>query len=103
MPASVKIRAKLSGDIAKIKLLIPHPMETGTRRDADGNLIPAKYIETVVLYRNDQQVLKVNWGQSISKDPYLAFQVKQCKAGDIIKVTWIDNQGETGGGDVTLK
>ena len=103
MAAKVKMRAKLSGEIAKIKLLIPHPMETGTRRDADGKLIPAKYIETLVLSKNGQEVMKANWGQSVSKDPYLAFQVKNCSAGDVIKVTWVDNQGDTGTGEVTLK
>ena len=103
MAAKVKMRAKLSGDIAKIKLLIPHPMETGSRRDADGKIIPAKYIETVVLFKNGQEVMTANWGQSVSKDPYLALQIKNCSAGDVIKVTWVDNQGDTASGEVTLK
>ena len=103
MAAKVKIRGKLSGGVAKIKLLIPHPMATGTQRDADGNLIPAKYIETVTLYKNDKEVLTANWGASVSKDPYLAFQINNCAAGDVIKVAWVDNLGETGGGDITLK
>jgi len=103
MAAKVKIRGKLSGSVAKIKLLIPHPMETGTRRDADGNVIPAKYIETVTLYNNDKDVLPDNWGASVSKDPYLAFQINNCAAGDVIKVTWVDNLGETGGGEISLK
>ncbi len=45
MANKVKIRGKLSGTVAKIKLLIPHPMETGTRRDADGKVIPANILK----------------------------------------------------------
>ena len=32
----VKIRGRLKGVIANIKCLMPHPMETGTRRDDAG-------------------------------------------------------------------
>ncbi|MBV1931061.1 MAG: thiosulfate oxidation carrier complex protein SoxZ [Porticoccaceae bacterium] len=103
MAAKVKIRGKLSGTIAKVKLLIPHPMETGTRRDADGTVIPAKYIETVTLYKNGQLVMTANWGQSVSKDPYLSFQVNNSAPGDVIKVDWVDNMKETGSGEITLK
>ncbi len=103
MAAKVKIRGKLSGTIAKVKLLIPHPMETGTRRDADGNVIPAKYIETVTLYKNGQLVMTANWGQSVSKDPYLSFQVNNSAVGDVIKVDWVDNMEDTGSGEITLK
>ena len=103
MATKVKIRGKLKGNTAKIKLLIPHPMETGSRRDADGNIIPSKYIEKVTLYRNDQVVMKGDWGQSVSKDPYLSFQVNNCAVGDVIKIDWLDNLGETGSGQITLK
>ena len=37
MAGKVKIRGKLKGDIAEVKSLIPHPMETGTRRTEGGN------------------------------------------------------------------
>lgn len=103
MAATVKIRGKLKDGIANIKLLIPHPMETGTRRDADGNLIPAKYIQTVTLQKNGELVMKGHWGPSVSKDPYLSFQIKNCVAGDVIKVDWVDNTGDTGAGEITLK
>ncbi len=103
MASKVKIRGKLSGTIAKVKFLIPHPMETGTRRDADGQVIPAKYIETITLYKNDQVVMTANWGASVSKDPYLSFQINNSAAGDVIKVDWLDNQGESGSGEITLK
>jgi len=42
MASNIKIKATLSGDVAQIKSLMMHPMETGTRKDADtGELVPA--------------------------------------------------------------
>ena len=41
---SIKIRAKLQEDVTTVKALMTHPMETGSRKDKDGNLIPAHYI-----------------------------------------------------------
>ena len=81
MAAEVKIRGRLSNGVADIKSLMPHPMETGTQRDPQGNLIPAHYIEKVVCFRNDQEVLSADWGASVSKDPYFAFQGKNCSPG----------------------
>jgi len=103
MAAEVKIRGRLSNGVAQIKSLMPHPMETGTQRDPDGNLIPAHYIETVTCYRNDKEVLTANWGASVSKDPYFAFQVKNCAPGDVIRITWVDNKGESSSGELVLK
>ncbi len=33
MGKPIKIRAKLKGDIAEVKALLPHDMESGMRRD----------------------------------------------------------------------
>jgi len=103
MAAEVKIRGKLKGDVAEIKSLMPHPMETGTRREADGTLIPAHYIETVTCFRNDQQVMQAYWGPAVSKNPYFAFKVKNCNPGDTIRIVWTDNTGEQGSGELVLK
>ena len=51
MAKPVKIRAKLKGEVASIKSLMPHPMETGARKDPEGNLVAAHYLETVTRYR----------------------------------------------------
>lgn len=103
MAKPVKIRAKLKGDIAAVKSLMPHPMETGTRKDEAGNAIPAHYIETVICEHNGKIVLEAEWGPSVSKNPYFSFEVLAAKSGDIIKISWTDNLGETSSGDATLK
>jgi sulfur-oxidizing protein SoxZ len=103
MPKPVKIRAKLKGDVAVIKSLMPHPMETGTRKDPEGNIIPAHYIETVTCEHNGAAVIQAQWGASVSKNPYFAFEVAGAQSGDVIKVSWADNLGETSSGEATLK
>ena len=103
MAANVKIRGKIKDGVASVKSLMSHPMETGTRRDPDGNLIPAHYIERVTCYKNDQEVLSADWGASVSKNPYFAFKVKNAAPGDVIRITWVDKTGETATGEYVLK
>lgn len=98
----VKMRARLQGDAAEVKCLMPHPMETGVRKDLDGELIPAHYIERVVCRHNGAVFMTADWGPSISQDPYFSFQVTSAKAGDVIEVSWTDNLGNSSSGDVTL-
>ena len=103
MAEKIKIRGRVKGDVAEIKSLMPHPMETGTRRTPEGELIPAHFIETVTCFKNDVQVMQAHWGPAVSKNPFFAFKVKNSKAGDTIKVTWRDNLGEEGMGELVLK
>ncbi len=99
----VKIRGKVKNGVAKIKALMPHPMETGTRRDANDAPIPAHFIETVLCEINGEMTLTANWGASVSKNPYFAFKINNAKSGDVVKITWTDNLGESSSGEMTLK
>lgn len=99
----IKMRAKIKNGVAQVKTLMPHPMETGVRKAEDGTLIPAHYILKVTCEHNGKVVLEAHWGASVSKDPYFAFKVDDAKPGDIIKVSWEDNLGESASGEITLK
>jgi len=71
----VKMRASLKDGITTVKVLIKHPMETGARKDkSTGELVPAEYIQEIVVTHNDNIVLNANWGTGISKNPYLSFK-----------------------------
>ena len=39
--------------------------------------------------------MTAEWGAAISKNPYLSFRFKGAKAGDTIKLNWVDNQGNS--------
>lgn len=96
MSDSIKVRAKVTGGVAEVKALINHAMETGQRKDAKtGQLVPAHFIQEVTCTHNGEDVLTAQWGVAISKNPYLSFKFSGAKAGDTLKVSWVDNKGET--------
>ena len=94
MADPMRIRAQSAGDKTTVRVLMAHEMETGQRKDAAGKLIPAWYIQEVSAAHNGKPVLSVQWGPSISKNPFLQFNVKGAKPGDKISVSWVDNRGE---------
>jgi sulfur-oxidizing protein SoxZ len=94
MAEPMKIRATLQGDVADVRILMLHPMETGQRKDAKGDIVPVHFIQSVVVTHNGKTVLDAQWSQAISRNPFLGLRIKGAKAGDKIGVTWIDNKGD---------
>lgn len=99
---SMKLRAKQKEALAEIKAIIIHPMHTGRGKDDFGNIIPAHFIQLVTATLNDKPVLEMQWGTGIAKNPYLTFHLKGAKVGDKVAVTWHDNLGKTGSGEITV-
>ncbi len=94
--SGIKIRAQMKGDATEVKCLMTHPMETGQRKDEKtGQLIPAHHINEVTCEHNGAAVLTCVWGPGVSKNPYLSFEFSGGKPGDKVKVSWVDNKGET--------
>ncbi len=95
MADPMKIRASLQGDVVEVKVLMSHEMETGQRKDASGAPIPAHYIQSVTAECNGRTVMTADWGPAVSKNPYMSFKFKGGAKGDKIKITWVDNKGDT--------
>jgi len=93
--SSIKIRAREKNGITQFKALIKHPMETGSRKDSNGQLIPAHYIREVVVKHGDRTVLTAVWGTAVSQNPYFSFRFKGGAKGDKLSLSWIDNKGES--------
>ncbi len=103
MAEPMRIRATMAGDVADVKVLMNHPMETGQRKDAKtGQLVPAHYITTVTASINGANVLNGGMSGGISKNPYLGFKVKGAKAGDKVVVNWTDNTGDKNTAEATV-
>ena len=60
-----------------------------------GEKIPAHFIKEVKCEHNDKLVFTANWGVAVSKNPYLSFKFTGGAKGDSIKVSWVDNKGDT--------
>ena len=102
MADNMRMRAQLKGEITEVKVLMTHPMETGRRKNDFGDLIPAHFIQLVTATLNGKIILEAQWGTGISKNPYLTFHLRTAKVGDVIKVTWLDNLGKTGEGEIAV-
>jgi sulfur-oxidizing protein SoxZ len=94
MADPMRIRAQAAGDKATVRVLMSHEMETGLRKDAAGKVIPAWYIQEVTAALNGKTVMTAQWGPSVSKNPFLQFNLKGAKAGDKVAVSWVDNKGD---------
>jgi sulfur-oxidizing protein SoxZ len=94
MAEPMKIRATVKGDVADVRILMMHPMETGQRKDERGNLVAPHFIQNVVVTHNGNVVFNADWSQAISRNPFLGLRVKGAKVGDNISVTWVDNRGD---------
>lgn len=94
MADPMRIRAQASGDKATVRVLMSHEMETGQRKDAAGKVIPAWFIQEVTAALNGKTVMTAQWGPSVSKNPFLQFNIKGAKAGDKVAVSWVDNKGD---------
>jgi sulfur-oxidizing protein SoxZ len=102
--ASIKVRAKLSGETTTVKALMSHPMETGLRKDKKtGKPIPAHFIQEVTAEHKGNTVLTALWGPAISKNPYLSFKFNGAAAGDALKISWVDNQGKSDSIETQIK
>jgi sulfur-oxidizing protein SoxZ len=94
MAEPMKIRATLQGDVADVRVLMLHPMETGQRKDSKGEIVPPHFIQSVVVTLNGKTVVDAQWSQAISRNPFLGLRLKGAKVGDKVSITWVDNKND---------
>jgi sulfur-oxidizing protein SoxZ len=93
--APIRIHARQRGGATEVQLLMPHPMETGLRRSAAGEPLPAHYITGLAITLGERTVFEARTTYALSRDPLLAFRFGGAAAGQRLRVTWTDNQGQT--------
>lgn len=94
MADPMRIRARMEGEHCVVRVLMSHEMETGQRKDATGQLVPAWFIHRVTATSNGRVVFSATWGPAVSKNPVLQFSFSGAKVGDAIQITWVDTRGE---------
>src|SRR5437763_578241 len=96
--AEVKPRIKLDkkeakkGEIVEVKALVQHIMETGQRKDAQGQTIPRKILNKFTCTVAGKQVFAADFEPAISANPYIQFKFKATESGPVV-LTWIDDDG----------
>ena len=104
MASKIKVKTKLTGDVAEIKSLMLHPMETGARKDPDtGKTVPPHHITQLTFTNNGKPVMVANFSTAVSKNPYFGFKFQGANAGDTLVVSWVDNLGKTDKIETVLK
>jgi sulfur-oxidizing protein SoxZ len=73
MAEPMKIRATLQGDVADVKVLMSHPMETGQRKNEKGELVPVHFIQSVIATHNGKTVLDANGARRSRAIPFSGF------------------------------
>ena len=97
MASGVKPRVKVpksaaAGEAVTVKTLISHKMESGQRKDKEGNVIPRSIINRFTCDFNGKNVMDVTLEAAISTNPYFQFEATVPEAGEFV-FTWYDDDG----------
>ncbi|MEA3288952.1 MAG: thiosulfate oxidation carrier complex protein SoxZ [Campylobacterota bacterium] len=92
----IKIKPKKpkAGSIAKVSLMVMHPMETGLGKNKKtGKAIPAHFINDIDFQWNGKTFTKIEGWETISANPFYEVKLRVPEKGKL-SVTFKDNQGE---------
>lgn len=78
------------GEPFEVKILISHPMESGQRRDAKGEIIPRDIIHSFRCTLDGELVMEADLFPAIAANPYLAFFAIAETSGTL-RFTWTDD------------
>jgi sulfur-oxidizing protein SoxZ len=90
VPATVR-----KGEPFEVRVLVQHPMETGYRRDLNGQSIPMHIVDKLVCRVGGREVFSAELGTGIAANPYIAFYATASESGEV-EVEWRDNRGDEG-------
>ena len=84
--------AAASGGVFPVKTLISHPMETGLRRDDQGNAIPRKIVNRFVCRHNGAVVFSVDLHEAMAANPFIEFYLRATESGRL-EFVWEEDGG----------
>lgn len=80
------------GEVFQVKSLISHRMETGLRRDDEGDLIPRRIIAKFVCRYNGDEVFGVDLHEAVAANPYFEFYLRATESGSL-EFVWEEDGG----------
>lgn len=81
------------GEVFQIKALISHRMETGLRRDYEGNIIPRDIINKFVCRYSGVDVFTADLHEAVSANPYFEFYLRATESGQL-EFVWYEDGGK---------
>lgn len=82
-----------AGEVVTIKTLVKHKMESGRRKDKDGNKIPRMIINSFTAHFNGELVMSAALEGAVSTNPFIQFEMTVPETGDLA-FKWVDDDGE---------
>jgi len=104
---AVKPRIKLDkkeakkGDLVEVKALVAHIMESGQRKNAQGEVIPRKILNKFTCTVNGKEVFAADFEPAVAANPYIQFKFKAEESGPVV-LTWTDDDGSKIVGEETI-
>jgi sulfur-oxidizing protein SoxZ len=80
------------GELAQIRLLVQHPMETGYRTSGDGQRLQRDIIRRVECRLDGQLVFAADTFAAVAANPYLAFSLRAAQSGTLV-ASWTGDNG----------
>ncbi|MER2606328.1 MAG: thiosulfate oxidation carrier complex protein SoxZ [Siculibacillus sp.] len=87
IPASVK-----KGEVFQVKTLLNHPMESGLRKDENGQLIPRKILNRFSCKANGREVFSADMATAVSANPFVTFNLR-LEETSRLEFSWVDDDG----------
>jgi sulfur-oxidizing protein SoxZ len=83
------------GEPFEVRVLVQHPMETGYRRDLNGQSIATNIVNKLTCRIGERVVFSAELGTGIAANPYLQFYATAEATGELV-VEWSDDHGDRG-------
>ncbi len=80
------------GETFQVKALISHQMETGLRRNSEGQVIPRKIINKFVCRYNGVDVFVADLHEAVAANPYFELYLRATESGRL-EFIWEEDGG----------
>lgn len=94
MPEAMRIRAVEKDGTVDVRVQIRHDMESGSRRNEAGEIVPAWYITRFAVEVDGREVFAAQLGPGVSRNPLLHFRLREGRKGQALVARWEDSRGE---------
>ncbi|MCH8551216.1 MAG: thiosulfate oxidation carrier complex protein SoxZ [Natronospirillum sp.] len=84
-----------AGQPGEVRTLVTHPMETGLREGPDGELLPRRMIDTLIVEFEGDTVLTVKMHTAVSENPYMRFFMAPETSGNAVFRWTEEESGDT--------
>ena len=89
------------GELVEVGILIQHPMETGFRRELNGERVPRNAIHSFRCRYNGVDVFRATLSTGIAANPTLRFFFVAAETGEV-EFWWLDDDEVEGGAKARL-